>query len=62
MFKCKKISLEIDVHISKDTPTIKDVVLKWGCIEIAKFILKLLPVSINGDMQLERCRSFYRGL
>ena len=36
--------------------------LKWGYIERAKFILKLWPVSINGDMLLERCRSFCRGL
>ena len=29
----------------KDTPTIKEVVLKWGHFERAKPIFKMLPVS-----------------
>ena len=31
--------------VEKNTPTIKEVVLKWGNFERAKPILNLLPVS-----------------
>ena len=52
-------SSQIYTHIKKDTPAIKEILLKWGHFLRAKYILKMLPVFSN--MYLRSFRSFQRG-